>query len=72
MTGPTDPALDPLKARIAEAQLGAEAEERGKVIAIADGLATVDGLPGAELNEIVTFSTGGRGFVLTLEENHIN
>lgn len=72
MTGPTDPALDPLKARIAEAQLGAEAEERGKVIAIADGLAAVDGLPGAELNEIVTFSTGGRGFVLTLEENHLN
>jgi F-type H+-transporting ATPase subunit alpha len=72
MTSRTDPALDPLKARIAGVQLGAEAEERGKVIAIADGLAMVDGLPGAELNEIVTFSTGARGFVLTLEEDHLN
>ncbi|WP_321490041.1 F0F1 ATP synthase subunit alpha [uncultured Hyphomonas sp.] len=72
MTSRTDPALDPLKERIAGVQLGAEAEERGKVIAIADGLATVDGLPGAELNEIVTFSTGARGFVLTLEEDHLN
>jgi F-type H+-transporting ATPase subunit alpha len=42
MTDQTDPALDPLRARIASAQLGAEAEERGKVIAIADGLAMVD------------------------------
>ena len=72
MTDQTDPALDPLKARIASVQLGAEAEERGKVIAIADGLAMVDGLPGAELNEIVTFATGARGFVLTLEEDHLN
>lgn len=72
MTGRTDPALDPLKARIAGVQLGAESEERGKVIAIADGLATVDGLPGAELNEILTFSNGARGFVMTLEEDHLN
>jgi F-type H+-transporting ATPase subunit alpha len=72
MTERTDPELDPLKARIAGVQLGAEAEERGKVIAIADGLAMVDGLPGAELNEIVTFSNGARGFVMTLEEDHLN
>ena len=72
MSSQTDPALEPLKARIAKAQLGAEIEERGKVVAIADGLATVDGLPGAELNEIVTFSTGACGFVLSLEENHLN
>lgn len=72
MTRQTDPALEPLKARIAKAQLGAEIEERGKVVSIADGLATVDGLPGAELNEIVTFSTGARGFILSLEENHLN
>ena len=72
MTGQADPALDALKARLDAATLGAVAEERGTVAAIADGLATITGLPGAELNEIVTFSTGARGFVLTLEEDRVH
>jgi F-type H+-transporting ATPase subunit alpha len=42
------------------------------VIAIADGLArNVDGLPEPELNEIVVFSNGARGFVMTLEEDEV-
>lgn len=75
MTDPqpdTDPALAALKARIAAAPLGPALEERGTVAAIADGLATVTGLPGAGLNEIVTFATGARGFVLTLEEDRLH
>ncbi|TPE53914.1 F0F1 ATP synthase subunit alpha [Amaricoccus solimangrovi] len=72
MTGPPDPALDGLKARAAAAPLGAEATETGRVEAIADGLATVSGLPGVELNEIVTFATGARGFALTLEAERIH
>jgi len=75
MTDPqpdTDPALAALTARIASAPLGPALEERGTVAAIADGLATVTGLPGAGLNEIVTFATGARGFVLTLEEDRLH
>ncbi|MFT3803340.1 MAG: F0F1 ATP synthase subunit alpha [Burkholderiaceae bacterium] len=72
MTGQADPALDGLRARIGAARLGPFAEERGTVVAIADGLATITGLPGAELNEIVVFAGGARGFVLTLDEDRLH
>lgn len=72
MNGPPDPALDKLRGRIAAARLGPELEEQGTVIAIADGLATIAGLPGAQLNEVVTFDGGARGFVLTLDEDRLH
>lgn len=68
---PPDAALDALKSRIAAAQLGAAAEELGTVIAIADGLARLSGLHGAELNEVLAFEGGARGFVLALEEDQV-
>ena len=67
----SDATIDTLRQRIAAAPLGAAAEERGTVIAIADGLASVTGLPGAGLNEILIFAGGARGFVLTLDEDRI-
>ncbi|MCB1395874.1 MAG: F0F1 ATP synthase subunit alpha [Rhodobacter sp.] len=73
MTGhPETPGLDRLLARIDDAPLGPRAEERGTVSAIADGLASISGLPGAELNEIIVFESGARGFVLTLEEDQLH
>ena len=68
---PPEAALDALKSRVARARLGAEAEERGTVIATADGLARLSGLPGAELNEVLVFEGGTRGFVLALEEDEV-
>lgn len=68
----TDPAIDALKARVAQAVLGPAAEESGRIVALADGLATVSGLPGAALNEVVVFQTGARGFVLTLDEDRLH
>ena len=62
----SDSDLDTLKARVAGATLGPEAEEIGTVTHIADGLADVAGLPDAELGEILTFASGARGFVLSL------
>ncbi|MCA8883457.1 MAG: F0F1 ATP synthase subunit alpha [Rhodobacteraceae bacterium] len=73
MTGPLpDPALDALKTRVAGAVLGPAIEERGVVTALADGLAVITGLPGAGLNEVLTFATGARGFVLTLEDDSLH
>lgn len=73
MTGPQpDRALDALKTRVAGADLGPELEERGIVTSIADGLATVTGLSGAGLNEILIFENGARGFVLTLDEGTLH
>lgn len=68
---PPDAALEELKSRIAAAELGAAAEERGSVIAIADGLARLAGLPGAGLSEVLVFDGGARGFVLALEEDEV-
>lgn len=72
MTSRPDPSIDTLRARIEAAPLGPAAMEQGTVAAIADGLATVIGLPGAQLNEVVVFSGGARGFVMTLEEDRLH
>lgn len=69
---PIDPQLAALQSRIDAAVLGPGVEEHGTVGAIADGLATVTGLPGAQLNEVVLFDNGARGFVLTLEEDQLH
>ena len=73
MTMPaTDPALAPLLGTIANTPLGPEASERGTVLSLADGIARVDGLPGAGLNEVLIFDTGARGFVLSLDEDSLH
>lgn len=69
MATQADPAIEGLRMRIEATRLGPQVQELGTVVAIADGLAAIAGLPGAELNEIVTFAGGARGFVLTLEED---
>ena len=67
-----DAELEALKAKVAAARLAPQASETGTVVEVADGLAQVTGLPGARLNEIVTFPTGARGFVLTLEDDRLH
>ncbi|MCE5972059.1 F0F1 ATP synthase subunit alpha [Sinirhodobacter sp. WL0062] len=62
------PGIEALYSRIAKAELGPVAEETGRIEELADGLAHISGLPGAALNEIVTFASGARGFVLNLDE----
>jgi F-type H+-transporting ATPase subunit alpha len=47
--------------------LGPQAEVLGRVEQIADGLARVSGLYSAAIGEVLEFSGGQRGFVLTLE-----
>lgn len=64
----TDRAIEGLKARVAGAALGPEAEETGFITEVADGLAHVSGLPGARLGEVLTFPGGARALVLTLGE----
>jgi F-type H+-transporting ATPase subunit alpha len=63
----SDAPLDGLKARVAAAELGPEAEEIGTVTHIADGLADIAGLPDAQFGEILVFDSGARGFVQMLD-----
>ncbi len=49
----------------------ARAEETGTVIRVADGIATVSGLPNATYGEILLFDGGIRGMVQNLDANEI-
>ena len=50
---------------------GAAATEVGTVIDAADGIAHVEGLPGAMANELLRFADGTLGLALNLDENEI-
>src|SRR5690606_21303762 len=50
---------------------GAAATEVGTVIDAADGIAHVEGLPGAMANEPLRFADGTLGLALNLDENEI-
>ncbi|MDF2235454.1 F0F1 ATP synthase subunit alpha [Albimonas sp. CAU 1670] len=56
-------------ARLDATPLGPEAEELGRILSLADGLAVVSGLPGAGMGEILLFPGEVRALVLTLEED---
>lgn len=47
------------------------AEEVGRVTLAADGIAEVEGLPGAMANELLTFEDGTLGLALNLDVRHI-
>ncbi|MDO5052845.1 MAG: F0F1 ATP synthase subunit alpha [Pseudoclavibacter sp.] len=50
---------------------GATANEVGTVVDAADGIAHVEGLPGAMANELLRFEDGTLGLALNLDENEI-
>jgi F-type H+/Na+-transporting ATPase subunit alpha len=47
------------------------AEQVGSVIEVGDGIARVDGLPGAAVNELLEFENGVLGLALNLDEDSI-
>lgn len=67
-----DRTLDEMKARIAVAELGPASEETGTIMAVADGLVTISGLPGAGLNEVIALPGGESAFVLTLGQSRLH
>jgi F-type H+-transporting ATPase subunit alpha len=48
-----------------------EAAQVGRVIEVGDGIATVSGLPGVGVNELLEFEGGVRGLALNLDEDSI-
>jgi F-type H+-transporting ATPase subunit alpha len=63
--------LDSARQRVAAAALGPELSEIGHVTSVGDGIATISGLPGARLDEVLRFASGKLGFVLTLDADSI-
>ncbi|MBE9636332.1 F0F1 ATP synthase subunit alpha [Salipiger mangrovisoli] len=60
------------RAAIARATLAPRAEAIGRVITVADGIATVSGLPDASLGALLRFEGGQTGFAQTLDAEQID
>ncbi|WP_226580736.1 F0F1 ATP synthase subunit alpha [Acuticoccus sediminis] len=63
--------LDTARAKVEAADIGASAEEVGRVESAADGVAFVSGLPGVRLDELVRFERGGVGYVSSLNADTV-
>ncbi len=61
--------LERSRRRVAGAALGTRVESLGRVTSVADGVARIDGLPDALLDELLTFEGGQRAFVRALDED---
>ena len=60
-----------IKERIENFEIDVDINEVGKVVGIADGIATVYGLNNCMAGEVVEFENGARGLVLNLEEANV-
>lgn len=60
-----------IKERIENFELNINIEETGKVVSVADGVASVYGLKNVMANEMVEFENGVKGLALNLEENSV-
>lgn len=56
---------------LAQYQLEPRFSELGNVVSVGDGIAWIDGLPGARLDEIMLFADGSRGVVFELTKELI-
>ncbi|MCP5265385.1 MAG: F0F1 ATP synthase subunit alpha [Burkholderiaceae bacterium] len=65
---------DPLarqRERLADYRFGLRVGERGKVVSVGDGVAWIDGLPSAAIDEIVAFDDGSEAVVFQLEPTRV-
>ncbi len=60
-----------LKKNLDDFKPSVEAAQVGRVIEVGDGIATVSGLPGVGVNELLEFEGGIRGLALNLDEDSI-
>ncbi|ASM40761.1 F0F1 ATP synthase subunit alpha [Campylobacter sp. RM12327] len=60
-----------IKERIENFDFSVDIEETGKVVSIADGVASVYGIKNVMANEMVEFENGTKGLALNLEENSV-
>ena len=71
MAAKTDEISAVIRDRIENFELKMDIEEVGKVVAVADGIATVYGLNNVGASEIVEFDNGEEGLALNLEEDNV-
>ena len=60
-----------IKERIDNYDIKQDLDEVGRVLSVADGIASVYGLDSVGSSEIVEFENGEQGLALNLESNHV-
>jgi F-type H+-transporting ATPase subunit alpha len=68
---PDWPQLERQAAWIKRYKPGLRVTEQGSVVSVGDGIAWIEGLPSAAMDEVLTFSDGSRAVVFQLNENLI-
>ena len=63
--------LDQSRRRLKTLSLEPRLEQIGRVVQVGDGVATVQGLPGTRLDELLVFEGGVRGLAIDLGEDVI-
>ncbi|MEY3198017.1 MAG: hypothetical protein RL023_951 [Candidatus Parcubacteria bacterium] len=63
--------LAKIEQTLASTTLGDQLSQKGEILEIKDGVATVTGLQSARFSEIVTFENGARGLVLDLTKDYV-
>ena len=63
--------VEQIENEIASFQAGAVKSNTGRIVAIADGVAKLEGLSGAMYNEMIDFGQGVFGIALNLEEDEV-
>ncbi len=63
--------VEQIESEIASFQAGIAKSNNGKIVAIADGVAKLEGLSGAMYNEMIDFGGGVTGLALNLEEDEV-
>ncbi|HSU29969.1 MAG TPA: F0F1 ATP synthase subunit alpha [Bryobacteraceae bacterium] len=53
-------------------RFGLRVTEQGTVVSVGDGIARIDGLPSAGMEELLDFADGSRGLVYSLEKNFLS
>ena len=53
-------------------RFGIRVTEQGTVLSVGDGIARIDGLPSASMEELLDFADGSRGLVYSLEDNSVS
>ena len=60
-----------LKRHVADYTPEVGAEQVGRIVEVADGIARVSGLPGAAVNELLEFEDGTLGLAMNLDEDTV-
>ena len=53
-------------------RFGLRVTEQGTVLSVGDGIASINGLPSAAMEELLDFADGSRGLVYSLEKNSVS